>query len=170
MFRYAKRERKRAWGSPPMWSRVTHAAAANGRPCFRRLKEDGENGELPPGRELRYPASISPWYFVRVAEDVDPYRSCRFLYIDGRIWNPPSPEFAFPFTQMNYSDTQGNTFALQNKAPAAQGQHRTTNFDPTRDGNRQRGIYKGAAPPSDAFCSVHFFGARQKSDQQTYYG
>ena len=32
----------------------------------------------------------------------------------------PPPEFAFPFTQMNYSDTQGNAFALQNKAPAAQ--------------------------------------------------
>ena len=41
----------------------SHAAPTSQKPCFRRLKEDGENGELPPEREVRYQTNILPRSF-----------------------------------------------------------------------------------------------------------
>ena len=72
-----KRTKKRAWGRTPMSPHVvacytqksyrffaqSHAALTSQNPCFRRLKEDGENGELPPERKLRYQTNIFPRSF-----------------------------------------------------------------------------------------------------------
>ena len=62
--------------------------------------------------------------------------------------------------------TGGETPPLQNLIfiPSAD-DYRPRTCRPTATEAGSRGIYKGAEPPSYAFFSVHFFGARQKSEQ-----
>ena len=175
MFRLRRNPKKRAWGRPPMWSRVTpnsaepnskvcldgytpsprrfasqniaagkllrffaqsHAALTSQNPCFRRLKEDGENGELPSKRKHRYQTNIFP-------------RSFRLRMT--AIFYPLSIPF-FPYCGIASEATSLRTFG-----PHGQKAH--------YPGGSTRG-----GPPSYALSLVRFFDARQRNEQQTYYG
>ena len=142
---------------------------ANKASRLHRVKHRNGASKAPPPTELHH-TTHRKQLFRRAGQPLCPANKSIPAYTEETLERGVEGAASYRITshnpsQNNCSDEQGNCFALQIKASRLhRGQHHTNNFDPTRAGNRQRGIYKGE-PPLYTLFLVRFFGVRQKNEQ-----